>query len=179
MSRNVIVGKRYAKALFLIAQERNQVSEVEAELKLVAEAITEHPELKQIWEHTTIAASAKKEMLQQIFASGISETVLNTMYLLVDKSRENVFTELLNSYVSLAHKALGQVQAIVYSPMAMSDEEKQHIAVTFGSATGKKVVVDNIIKPDLLGGLKVRIGDRLYDGSSSGKLQRLNKLLSQ
>jgi F-type H+-transporting ATPase subunit delta len=57
----------------------------------------------------------------------------------------------------------------------LSDAELAEVEVSFGKLSGKKIVAEQIVKPDLLGGVQVRIGDRLYDGSLSGKLERLQK----
>ncbi|MMZ61808.1 ATP synthase subunit delta [compost metagenome] len=63
----------------------------------------------------------------------------------------------------------------MYSTYALNDEEQQQVAAEFGSLVNKKIRIENVIDKSLLGGMKVRIGDTLYDGSLAGKLERLEK----
>ncbi|MNT98611.1 ATP synthase subunit delta [compost metagenome] len=65
----------------------------------------------------------------------------------------------------------------MYTAIALSDEELAGVAAEFGKLAGKTIVAEQIVEPALLGGVQVRIGDRLYDGSLSGKLERLQKSL--
>jgi F-type H+-transporting ATPase subunit delta len=173
MSNETIVAKRYAKALFELAKEKNEVSQVEADLQAIVSSIQSNADLQKLLSHPNIDASKKTELLNTLFLGKVSDAVLNTVCLLVERRRENILVELLSDYVKIANEALGQAKAIVSSPIALSPEELQHIAASFSQLTGKKIQVQQVIDPSLLGGIQVRIGDRLYDGSLSGKLQRL------
>jgi F-type H+-transporting ATPase subunit delta len=77
----------------------------------------------------------------------------------------------------VAGKALGRIEASVVSARPLSDEEKDKLAATFRAKLGKDVRLNVTVDPTLLGGLTVRIGDTLYDGSLKGKLSRLEKML--
>ncbi|WP_086626415.1 ATP synthase F1 subunit delta, partial [Escherichia coli] len=67
----------------------------------------------------------------------------------------------------------------VYTPVALSEQELQQVASTFSTLTSKQIRVESVIDKSLLGGLQIRVGDRLYDGSLSGKLKRLERTLNQ
>lgn len=173
MSTETIVAKRYAKALFELAQEKNEVAEVEADLQALVSAIHNNSDLQKVLSHPNIDSSKKTTLLDALFQGKVLDDVLNTVGLLVDRRREGILQELLTDYIKIANEALGQAKAIVTTPLALSDSESQHIAASFSQLTGKKIQVQQVINPSLLGGIQVRIGDRLYDGSLSGKLQRL------
>ncbi|MEF3305115.1 F0F1 ATP synthase subunit delta [Paenibacillus sp. GYB003] len=179
MSKETILAKRYARALFEVARERGKVAEVEQELGAIAAALNANPDYVKLLEHPNISASKKSAMLQQAFGANVSEEVLNTLQLLVKRGRESILRELVTGYSQIANDALGQAQAKVYTPLPLSDAESTRIAVAFGQVTGKRIRVENIVDRSLLGGLQVRIGDRLYDGSLSGKLKRIEKSLNQ
>jgi F-type H+-transporting ATPase subunit delta len=72
---------------------------------------------------------------------------------------------------------LGRAEAAVYSAKALTESEAAAIAAKFTNLTGRNIQVTNIVDPSLIGGIKVRIGDKLYDGSLSGKLERMEKVL--
>jgi F-type H+-transporting ATPase subunit delta len=97
--------------------------------------------------------------------------------LLIERRRDGILSVLLIDYVKIASEALGQADAKVYTPIAITPEQEREIAAEFSKITGKTVRVETIIDRSLIGGIKVRIGDRLYDGSLSGKLDRLHKSL--
>jgi F-type H+-transporting ATPase subunit delta len=179
MSRDTIVAKRYAKALFEVAAERNEVARVEEDLGLVLRVIRDYPEYGKLLEHPNIDAKTKVNMLKQAFHGKVTDAVFNTLQLLVERRRESVLTELVNAYVKIANDALGQAKATVYTPFPLTEQEERDIAETFGRMVGKKIRVEPVIDRSLLGGLQVRIGDRLFDGSLSGKLERLQRALSQ
>jgi len=179
MSSEVIVGKRYAKALLEAARDRGIIAGVAEELRTVAAAVETNADFKNIWENPSFSAAVKKQIVSNVLAGKVSDIVLNTIQLMVDKGRESLLGSLAGLYADFANEALGQAQAQVYSAKPLSEGELKDVAETFGKVTGKTIVAQNIVNPDLLGGLQVRIGDRLYDGSLSGKLNRLGKTLSQ
>ncbi|UUZ82583.1 F0F1 ATP synthase subunit delta [Paenibacillus sp. P26] len=179
MSQDTTAAKRYAKALFEVAKEQNRVAEVEQELKAVIGALKEHEDLFKLIKHPSIESSAKTEMLKRIFESAVSQPVFNTLKLLIDRRREDVLEAFVEYYVNIANEALGQASATVYSPATLSESELSRIGATFSQLTGKQIRVESVIDKSLLGGIQVRIGDRLYDGDLSGKLARLQKQLNQ
>ncbi|PYI51132.1 F0F1 ATP synthase subunit delta [Paenibacillus flagellatus] len=179
MSKETIVAKRYAKALFEVAQARGKVADVEQELQAIATALEANPDYAGLLEHPNIGASVKASMLKQAFEGKVSEEVQNTLQLLVQRGREAILADLVSHYSRIANDALGQAQAKVYTPRPISAEESDQIAAAFGQVTGKTIRIENIVDPSLIGGLQVRIGDRLYDGSVSGKLQRMERALNQ
>lgn len=177
MSSNSVVAKRYAKALFEVAQSKNIVEGVETELKVVVSALQSDENFAKFIVHPSIAKEEKVNVLKNAFAKNVSETVLNTLQLLVESGREAIIEELLENYVSIANALTGSASAVVTTPRALSDKELAAVAVEFGKSIGKTVRAENVVDPSLLGGLTIRVGDRLYDGSLSGKLARLEKSL--
>jgi len=179
MSQDTIVAKRYAKALFELAKEQSKIAEVEEELKSVLVILQQNPDFEKLIKHPGLGLDAKKALLKNVFEGKLSETSYNTLQLLVENGREELLNALVNYYVAIASEALGQAQATVYTPVELSEAELNHIAATFSKLTSKQIRVESVLDKSLLGGIQVRIGDRLYDGSLSGKLERLQKTLNQ
>lgn len=174
---DIVVAKRYARALFEVAKEKGIISQVEEELKSVASAIKENADLQKILNHPNVGTSSKTDLLKQIFEGKVSEPVWNTLLVLIDKGRQSILNALVNEFAKVADEALGQATAVVYSAAGLSDAQQAEVASQFSKITGKTIRVSNVVQPKLLGGMQVRIGDRLYDGSLSGKLNRLSKAL--
>lgn len=179
MSDHTAVAKRYAKALFEVANERNESARVESELHIIVDSLGENPDFNLLLHHPNIDQSRKVELLRTLFENKISEALFSTLVLLLKKGRESILTDLSRSYTQIANEALGQASASVYTAFPLTEDEERQIAVSFSKLTGKKIKVESSTDPGLIGGIKVRIGDRLYDGSLSGKLDRLEKNLMQ
>lgn len=177
MSRDTVVAKRYAKALFELAQQQGVVSEVEDQLKLVANALNQEPEVEKFLTFPGISAEKKIEVLKGALSDRLSALVLHTVELLIVRGRQDVIADVYEAYTKIAGEALGQTHATVTSAKALTVDELAEVTAQFEKLTGKKIVAHTDVEPSLLGGVQVRIGDRLYDGSLSGKLERLQKAL--
>ncbi|MCY7700173.1 F0F1 ATP synthase subunit delta, partial [Bacillus safensis] len=110
---------------------------------------------------------------------GVSTYVLHTMYLLIDRGRTNIFSEMTSEFVKLANRTKQIDDAIVYSVKPLSGAEIQSLSEVFAKKAGvTSLRVENVIDKDLIGGVKIRIGNRIYDGSVSGKLSRIERQLA-
>jgi F-type H+-transporting ATPase subunit delta len=177
MSRAAVIAKRYAKALFEIAQQQNIVSVVEDELKAVVQAFESDPAIQKFLGYPNIDASKKTELLKSALNGKVSQLVLNTLQLLVERNRQDAIGEVSTAYTKIAGEALGQADATVFTAKSLDEAEMSKVVAEFGALVGKTIRAEQIVDPALLGGIQVRIGDRLYDGSLSGKLARLEKSL--
>ncbi|MDP4162763.1 MAG: F0F1 ATP synthase subunit delta [Bacillota bacterium] len=176
---NSMVAKRYSLALFQIVKEQQTLDSVEAELRVVKEVLAASTELKAVLKSPKLSTEKKKEVLKAAFSS-VSTSVLNTMMILVDRHREDQIPEVADGFIALANEDRGIAEAKVYSVRPLTDAEKEALSSSFATKVGKKSLrIENIVDTHLLGGMKLRIGNRIYDGSLRGKLDRLErKLLS-
>lgn len=175
MSAMAVAAKRYAKALFAVAKEKNAVEEIGAQLEAVAAALEGSADVRAFFDHPNIGTDVKVRALQQAVGGQVSEYVLNTLKLLVERGRGAAAGEVASAYRSIADESLGRAQAHVVSAYALTPEQQQEIARKFSALTGKEVSVDTTVDASLLGGIRVRIGDTLYDGSLSTKLSEIEK----
>ncbi len=177
MSRGTVVAKRYAKALFQLAQEQGLVAEVENKLTQIVSTIENDTQVRAFLSAPNITLAAKIGALKAGFDDKASTFVLNTVSLLIERGREGDIASVLEAYLKVAGEALGRADAFVTSAKPLTEVERINLATKFGALLGKTVRVTNDVDPELLGGVTVRIGDTLYDGSLKGKLDRLNKAL--
>lgn len=177
MSRETVVAKRYAKALFDLAQEQKSVLETEQQLKVVVEALTSSHELELLLTTPNIDREGKVNVIHSTFQGHISEIVIELIKLLVERGRIAILNDVLSSYVQIAGDAYGTADAEVTSAVALSEAEQQAIADTFGKQLNKKIRIRTKIDASIIGGVQVRIGDRLYDGSLANKLSHMKRSL--
>jgi F-type H+-transporting ATPase subunit delta len=170
------VAKRYAKALFEIALERNLLDEVEKELQLVVDAFSALPTLREWLSHPKTGISQKKDLFSSVF-SHLSEITLNLLFLLTDRHRENEIEDIAHEYKALANEEKGIAEAVVTSAYPLSEQDKKELVATFQKLIGKTIHITEVVDSDILGGVIVRIGDRLYDGSLKTKLIRFQERL--
>ncbi|UQZ33880.1 F0F1 ATP synthase subunit delta [Paenibacillus sp. PK3_47] len=175
MSRDTVVAGRYAKALYSAAVKKGITLEVEQQLKTVVEVLHLDQEVKRFIHAPRISQSDKLKVLRTALQDKLSPTVMNTVELLVERGRTELFADLLETYIKIEGDALGIGDATVYSAYPLSEAEQNTVAAEFSQITNRKIRVTNLVDTSLLGGLKVVIGDTLYDGSLSGKLARLEK----
>ncbi|MEH7415884.1 F0F1 ATP synthase subunit delta [Neobacillus drentensis] len=176
---NTMVAKRYASALFQITNEQQILNQVEEDLRVVKEVLEYNPDLKAVLKSSKLTIDKKKEIVKNAFAS-VNVYVLNTVLILVERHREDQIVEVTDQFLELANEAKGIADAEVYSARELTDAEREALSAAFAAKIGKKSLrIENIVDSNLLGGIRLRIGNRIYDGSLRGKLDRLErKLLS-
>jgi F-type H+-transporting ATPase subunit delta len=173
-----IAAKRYANALFELAKENNSLEQTEEELRSLGQAVEASRELQNFLQSPQIATAVKKEQIGAIFSGKVSEHVLSLLLLLVDRHREDLLGDLVDEFIKLTNDARGIVDATVYSASLVKEEELKAIAEQFGAKLKKTLRVSNVVDPGIIGGLVIRIGDRIYDGSIKGKLARFEQSLA-
>lgn len=157
-----------------------QVEKFEQDLQLVSKVVKDQPAFLEILGHPSVETSEKKNMIENVFRKSIHEVVLNTLKLLCERRRAMVIPELVNDFSHIAGKELGQVDAHVTSAFALNKEHLDDIQKTFTGILAKQVrLASSTVDKELIGGIQVRIGDTLYDGSIAGKLARLGKSLQE
>ncbi|MFP7286967.1 F0F1 ATP synthase subunit delta [Shouchella clausii] len=175
---NKAVANRYAVALFELAEEKGQTDVFERELELVKEVFETTPQLETVLAQPGLAADKKQALLRDAFQAHLSPAVMNTINLLMERGRYSEIVGLAGEYKQLNDDKLGIAEATVFSVKALSDGEKNQIAAVFAPKAGKRELrIVNVVDSALIGGLKVRVGDRVFDGSIQGQLKRLEKQL--
>lgn len=176
MSQN-IVAKRYADALFQVAQEQNKLEDIQQELKTAYEVFHMHKDFFVLLQHPKLSKEAKKGLIGDVF-SKINPLILNTFYLLIDRKREDIALDMMEYYFERANEAQGVSEAKVYSVRPLTPAEEQALSEAFAKKAGKKELrITNIVDKNLLGGVKLRIGNTIFDGTVKGKLERVGKQL--
>ncbi|MGN8771458.1 F0F1 ATP synthase subunit delta [Paenibacillus barengoltzii] len=175
MSREAVVANRYAKALFEIARQSERALELEAELKALVDALHHDPSIQLFIESPKISDTAKWDAIQKGLEGKVSQPIVSLVQLLIERGRITILPQISSSYTKLVGDSLGLSDALVYSTYPLSEAEKQQVADEFGALVNREIRVINEVDKELLGGIKVKIGDTLYDGSLAGKLNRLEK----
>jgi F-type H+-transporting ATPase subunit delta len=169
------ITRRYAQALFHTAQRDGVTEKIEMDLETVDAILRATPTLLRIMRAPTIARARKKDLLQKVFAEKISGLALRFLYLIVDKRREVILPDINREFraLSYAHRNIQPVTARVARPM--SAEERAELDRALEARTGKTIEILEEVDPSLIGGVVLRIGDTIIDGSVAGQLRRLRQ----
>lgn len=176
---NKTVAMRYAEAFFSIAQDNNKIDEYQQELELIIKNIEEIENLKAYLGHLIIPAKEKKELISKIFADEVSPVVLNFLMIIIDKRREVYLGSIVEEYKELADISRNIAKADLISAQEVPANEVKALAEKLSTSTGKTVQIKQIIDPSLIGGVKIRIGDQIIDGTVAKKLEMLKTQLLQ
>lgn len=172
-----IAANRYAKALFELAKEKNVVAETVADLRQAKIVFTESKDLFNLLENPKFSADKKNELVSTIFADA-QPIVVDALKVLLDKKRINEAVSVFEAFIRIANDAAGIEDAIVLSTETLTEEQIQRISSTFAKKVGKNSLnITNEIDPSLIGGIKLIIGNQIYDNSIVSKMNGLRREL--
>ena len=172
-----VVGDRYAESLFDLAKEENKVTQYLDDIKLVGEVLDSDPQIVQFFNHVLIENDKKIQLLDQSFKGNVDQYVLNFLKLLVQSRRIRYIDDIVKSYINLSNQYLGIEEGTIYTPYKLTDQQIQDIEKAISQKENKKVTLKVSIDPSLLGGIKVQISNRIYDGTIKNKVEMLKKEL--
>ncbi len=168
---------KYAQAIFELAAEKQLLDQVEAELVMVESQINTYSDLSTLIYHPRVLPQAKKDTISKIFGQETLDFVLKFLMLLVDKRRETILPAIIREYVKLANDARNIIEAQVTTAMPLGADQETALINKLGLVTGKKIVLKTQIDKAIIGGVIVKIGDKLIDGSVARQLETLKNTL--
>lgn len=173
------LAKRYARALLDVAVDANKVRVIETQVIAVADTYRTSKELRALLAHPKVRQSEKVSMLRAVFESRIEKELMEFVLVVLRKRRIEFLPEIAEVYDQLADEFEGLVRVEVASFAPLSPEERKRLLDALSRLTGgKQIALTEHEDKALLGGVTVRIGDVLVDGSVSGKLKRLKEELA-
>lgn len=179
MDKNVVLARKYGRAIYEIAAEQNSLEKTGEELHLIADTITGNAELKQLLFHPLLAKDVKKDTLNKLFADKVQPVVLQFCYVVIDKDRFTDFPAMVDVYAALANEGMGIEEAVVTSALPLTKTQVEALKAKLSEITGKKIVMKQKADSALIGGFTVQVGDRLIDGSVARQLQTLKHIMKQ
>ncbi|HEU5153415.1 MAG TPA: ATP synthase F1 subunit delta [Gemmatimonadales bacterium] len=174
--RPVTIARNYAEALFQLGEESGRTTEYADLLDAVAHAIETTPRIEAVLMSPRITKAAKSQILAQALPEAPREFVL-FLQSVVKRGRQRLFGMMASEFLALLDIKLDRVRAKVTVAREVDDKLRKKIAQDLTKAIGKQVLPDFDVDPDILGGVIVRVGDRVYDGSVRRRLVRLRRQL--
>jgi F-type H+-transporting ATPase subunit delta len=178
MSRRDTGARRYAEAAFEVGLRDDTIADWRRELDAAA-AICDDPNVARALGNPAVPLEERWPAAQKIFGRVVSQPVLNLIGLMLRRGRIEQLPRIAAEFRRLDNERQGIILAHVTSAGPLTDQEKRAVVQRMEQFTGGRVELDVAVDPSLLGGLVVRVGDQLIDGSVRGRLERLrNQLVS-
>ena len=179
-SRNADVGARYAQALFELADEADALAAVEADLKGLKQLREENPELRRLLVSPAFTAEQKGRVLNAVAdATGVHPLTKKFVGLLAGNNRASALPAVATAFEQLAAKKRGAVAAEVTTAVPLSAAQLKGVTAALRQSLGKDPELTTRVDPAILGGLKVRVGSRLFDASLKSRLDSLKFALKR
>jgi F-type H+-transporting ATPase subunit delta len=177
-----IVARRYAKALFALAKKAGKKAPAEygKDLEAFAAVLEASPDLLRVFANPVIAAEDKKAVLAGVVDKlGLKPNVVNFLSLLADKERLPIILEVAAYYRSLLDESEGVLRGQLVTAYALAEPRQDQIKTKLEKQSGKKLVLSFAVDPAILGGVLLKVGDKVLDASLRAQLEILKEQIKR
>jgi F-type H+-transporting ATPase subunit delta len=174
------IARRYAKALVQLGAEEGAVEKFNNELTAVNAVLAGNPSLNSIFRSPAYGIEVKRGILKGIIGKlGLSGTVANFLQLILDRNRLAFLPQIADSFSAFADELSGVRRPTLSSGLPLDVSQVGEIKAALEKSTGKKVVLNVEVDPNLIGGVVTKIGDMVFDGSVKTQLTRIEDILQK
>ncbi|MGI9014958.1 MAG: ATP synthase F1 subunit delta [Phycisphaerales bacterium] len=179
---NDALAQVYARSLYELAEAaggRDRIEESANELGQIAELMREQPRFRRFIESPIIDRAARSETLRRVFDGRISDLSLRFLLVLNAKDRLNALASITESFDHMVQEAFGRIEVDLFTAAPIGAEANESIRQRIKAALGKEPVIHSYADEHMIGGIKLKIGDQLIDGSVQTQLRRMKSELMQ
>ena len=176
MARPTTAARRYAEAAFELARRDDSFDQWRDDLQ-TANTFLGDERVTRVVDNPALPFAERREVIDQLLQKRVRKPVKNLISLLAERSRLELLPAIVAEYQRLLNRERGIATAIVTSAAELSKDERAALQQRLQKMIGSEVELDVRIDEGLIGGLTVRVGDRLFDASVRGRLERLRDQL--
>jgi F-type H+-transporting ATPase subunit delta len=166
-------ARRYARAIFELAQEEGHVELWARRLAQVREVMSD-PDVARVLTNPTLATDQRMALVSELFDGEAT----NLAKLLIESDRVREVAAIDDEFQRLVDVAAGRVRATVTTAVELTPKDRDRVAEQLSKRLGKDIHLDVVVDPGILGGMKLQYGDRLVDASVATRLQQLRRRLA-
>lgn len=172
-----LVEKRYAQAIMELSQ--NDIEVIRQELEVFVAIYTSDKEFSSFMVNPTIKADKKQAVIKNVFMDKLSKNMLNFILLLISKKRIKNIPEIYEQLVRLINEKSSVLDMKIITAEPLDEQQLFRIKEKFRNKYNAIAVKsEEIVDASIIGGIKVIIGDKVYDGSIKGRIESLTELVS-
>jgi F-type H+-transporting ATPase subunit delta len=167
----------YASALLDLANKQNQAEAIGEELKAIRQIIADNRTFQLYLSDPGISSAERGQMVQKVFGGSASPLMKNFLGVLNEKGRLGALTHIADAYDDLLDEQLGKVEVDVTVAQKLTPEQLEEVRQRVSTALKKDAVVHQYVDESIIGGLIVRVGDKLIDASVKTQLTAMKQQL--
>jgi F-type H+-transporting ATPase subunit delta len=172
------LARRYARALLAIGEEEKQSRKILSEIGRFVALMSENAPLLDAMEAAHINRRDKHAALDAVLASsGFLPSTRNFLNLLVDKGRMRILSPILSEFRKMIEQLEGIERVEVVVPLALTEPQRTMLTEVLEGQTGRKVILEETVDPGVLGGMVVKVGSTVYDGSARTQIENIREIL--
>lgn len=171
------LDRRYALALYQVAEEKGKVDQFLAELKNIVELVDNDSDFQMLIHHPSISTQNKKKLFENLFEGKIDVDVLSFLKVLLDKGRILEIGSMLKQmeiiYLEKHNTSIAEVKTVV----PLLEEEKQQLVTNLQKKFNKTIILKEELDSSILGGIFVKIENEVIDGTVRYKIEEMKKIM--
>jgi F-type H+-transporting ATPase subunit delta len=167
------IARVYATALFDTAQKNNMFEQLNEELEFVAELLAEEKDVKSYLLSPSFSKDAKKDFVKKVFSGNLSEYIVNFLYVLIENGRQSDLPEITAAFGDLMDDLNNRMKVDVVSVSKLDSGTLENIKSALKKKFNKDVVINEKTDKNILGGIIIKAGDLVIDGSLAENLKKI------
>jgi len=176
--RATIVAFRYAKGLFAVAKEQNKLKEFGEELKELSELLSQMPDVLSALQNPIYPPDLKMEILNEILkVVQVDPEIERFLRLLVERRRIQFIQEIVKMYQSLLDEEMNIARGEIITAFELGEEEKKNLEEVLKEYLKKEVILEPRKDESIIGGVKIKIGDLVFDGTIKTQLTKFKEII--
>lgn len=172
-----LVGKRYASSLFEVALELKKIDNFHSQLEFIREVFTSEEKLLAILEHPRISRGEKRSLIENIFKANVSKEILNFLFIIIDKRREDSLMDIIKEYNNIFKEYKGIVDIEAVTAVPMGEESKNRLKLVLKNKFHKEINLSNRVDPSIIGGVLLKMDEKVIDSSLKNQLKEMESLI--
>jgi F-type H+-transporting ATPase subunit delta len=169
------LDRQAVRAQLIEADRNGYLEDTEDELFRFARTVEANPELRNALADRAVAITGRQELVGQLLDGKVNDATMVLARRAV-RARERTFAHTIEGYVTLAAALKNRVVATVRVAQPLSTEQRERLRRTLSTQVGREVAVQEVIDPDVLGGVRVELGDEVIEGTVAGRLEQARRL---
>ncbi|MBC8062638.1 MAG: F0F1 ATP synthase subunit delta [Clostridiaceae bacterium] len=171
------LDRRYALAYYQVAEEKGKVEEYLQELRELIDLIITNTDIIQLTNNPQISTSRKKELMKDIFTDKVNDDLISFINILIDKKRIHTASGILAEAEKIHLEKKNTLVAHVKTVIALADTEKEELVRKLKVKYNKNILLEDELDESIIGGVYIKIGDDIIDGTLEYKLNQIKELM--
>lgn len=175
-SRTDSISRTYASALFELAKSKGEDISIASQVQDLGDLLSDNPLLLRLMSTPTLGSAQRRDVIQRVFKGKVDETVYNFLQILSLKNRLNTLPGIVQSYADLVAGEKGIIEVDIFVPQKLEGDQLENTKSSIGKILGgREIALHQYIDESLIGGMRIKIGDSMIDGSVASQLRDIQR----